>query len=167
MELNIKIFVATLLDQASGLWFDLPIDEKTVRNSLVRSGAISDVSEELIVSDYEAPFDVSGKLSLKKLNALVTEVKDVNMTVTMFGALIHAGMIDPDTVTADVLNNMEVVSAENLEELGYELVEQAGGISDLSEQQLRVHFDYEDYARSMVAKGLYTDIGGGNYVGVN
>lgn len=108
MEANVHIYVAPVETPTKGHWFKLPFNEGNIRLTLLGRGALTkgNLDVELKISNYEAPFKIHEYESIKKLNDLVEMLEDVDMKLSMFQALVTAGIVDPfdNNLNADYLN---------------------------------------------------------------
>ncbi|MCM0582718.1 hypothetical protein H9L19_04765 [Weissella diestrammenae] len=94
MELEVRVFVAPAIFPANGLWFDLPLNENTIRTRLQNTGKLFGLSwnEPIIISDYEAPFAVDAYASIRELNILIDTLRAIKSSDVFFDAMVSGDL---------------------------------------------------------------------------
>ncbi|QIL49918.1 antirestriction protein ArdA [Weissella coleopterorum] len=163
MDITGSIFVGAMLEPAKGMWFDLPVSGKKVVEQLKLMGAIGGNSgnEEYIVTDSELPFNkMNSYKSIDELSTRFKYLQTLNYDITKFKLLIDAELIDPMNFTQEDLDSIEIFNATSEKELGLELVENVGGVSELPSDNLETYFDYNFFARDHIKEGSVVEENG-------
>ncbi|MEV2907570.1 antirestriction protein ArdA [Paenibacillus larvae] len=159
-KFTIRVYVVDLAAYNDGLfrgkWITLPTTEEELDEDL--QNLTNNFENDYAIHGYEAPFEVNENVNLNKLNEIMetlsTQFEGVDYEIIQ----VLADGLDSYEELEDV--EYIVYYADDLSDLGYELVESNGlGIP----HDIELYFDYERYARYTVINGNFVE-GNGFYV---
>ncbi|QWE49714.1 antirestriction protein [Paenibacillus phage SV21] len=159
-KFTIRVYVVDLAAYSNGLlrgeWITLPTTKKELGEVLrfTTNGGENDYA----IHGYEAPFAIGEYTSLTKLNDIMEVLSNKFEGVDHDIIQALADRLDSNEELVDV--EYIVYYADDLIDLGYELVESSG--LDITDD-VESYFDYEWYARDMVLNGNFVE-GNGFYV---
>ncbi|WP_242966035.1 antirestriction protein ArdA [Leuconostoc citreum] len=124
---EIKIFVGAVNVPSLGQWFTLPVSPSRVTQVLTEKGAIGagTGNEEIIISDYEAPFKIEPYESLVKLNNMVESAKravENGVDEQTLADLYSHGLILLDNTIDNQVENLTIIKAEDEDDLANEVI---------------------------------------------
>ena len=166
--MNFKVFLTNLgkynEGHLIGEWIELPIDGDKLKEVLDRIG-INEMYEEYFITDYENDFNykVNEYDSLKELNEVAKRLQDLSNN---YGEELLAAMLDFHLTIDDVVYDLEnkccrIVSDNNLDDIGMELLEELGYLSGVPES-LRYYIDGERWLKDNTDTVQY--LNNGNYL---
>jgi hypothetical protein len=134
---DIKIFVGAVNQPSFGQWFTLPISPRKVEEALRKQQVIGPDTgnEEIMISDYEAPFQIMEYESIEKLNRVVVSAQraiDNGISEQTLVDLIKVGLVKPSNDMDAQVADLWVVKADGEDDLANEVISLTGGISNLS-----------------------------------
>jgi len=166
---EIKIFVGAVNAPSNGQWFTLPVSPVTVTQTLMNKGVIGPgtENEEIMISDYEAPFKIDPYESINKLNNVVESAKralDNGISEQNLSDLFDQGLIVLDNQIDRQVEKFVIIKAEEDDDLANEVIARRGGVGQLSNEDIENYFDFKKYGRDLILGGSYAKLPHGNYV---
>ncbi|GDZ83437.1 hypothetical protein LCIT_06790 [Leuconostoc citreum] len=167
---EIKIFVGAVNVPSLGQWFTLPVSPNRVTQVLIEKGAIGSGTgnEEIIISDYEAPFKIDPYESIVKLNNMVESAKravENGVDEQTLADLYSHGLIFLDNTIDNQVENLKIIKAEDEDDLANEVISRRGGVGQLSNEDINYYFDFKKYGHDLILGGDFTKLPHGAYVG--
>lgn len=165
-----KIFVGAVNAPSFGQWFGLPVSPRQVNQVLTNKGVIGPGidNEELLISDYEAPFKIDPYDSIDKLNNMIESANraiEKGIDDQTLNGLINQGLISVDHTIDTQVENVVIIKAGDEDDLANKVINMLGGVSQLSEEDLAYYFDFKKYGHDLILGGKYMQLPHGNYVG--
>lgn len=166
---EIKIFVGALNVPSLGQWFTLPVSPSRVTQVLTEKGAIGagTGNEEIIISDYKAPFKIDPYESIVKLNNMVESAKravENGIDEQTLADLYDQGLVLLDNQIDSQVENLTIIKAED--DLANEVISRRGGVGQLSNEDINYYFDFKKYGHDLILGGDFTKLPHGDYVGL-
>lgn len=163
---DMQVFIVNLgkynEGKETGAWFHVPVDYDEMKKRL----GLNERYEEYAIHDYELPFQISEYTSIEEVNRLAGLVQEV----------VNAGIAEEDikTLCRALDNGIEELAekaedvtlylgADNMSDVAYQIVEESGGVSELSQKERELYFDYEAYGRDLEIEGHFVFSGSGIY----
>ncbi|ACA83637.1 antirestriction protein ArdA [Leuconostoc citreum] len=168
---EIKIFVGALNVPSLGQWFTLPVSPSRVTQVLTDKGAIGSGTgnEEIMISDYEAPFKIDPYESIVKLNNMVESAKralENGVDEQTLADLYDQGLVLLDNQIDSQVENLTIIKAEDEDDLANEVISRLGGVGQLSNEDINYYFDFKKYGHDLIFGGDFTKLPHGDYVGL-
>lgn len=168
---EIKIFVGAVNVPSLGQWFTLPVSTSRVTQVLTEKGVIrSDTgNEEIMISDYEAPFKIDPYESIVKLNNMVESAKravENGVDEQTLADLYDQGLVLLDNQIDSQVENLTIIKAEDEDDLANEVISRRGGVGQLSNEDINYYFDFKKYGHDLILGGDFTKLPHGDYVGL-
>lgn len=165
-----KIFVGAVNAPSFGQWFTLPVSSSRVRQVLTDMGAIGmgTGNEEMMISDYEAPFRIDSYESIEKINQIIESAKraiETGIDDQTLADLMNQGSISIDHTIDTQVENVVIIKAEDEDDLANKVINILGGVSQLSDENIARYFDFKKYGHDLILNGDYTPLPHGDYVG--
>lgn len=159
-KFTIRVYVVDLAAYNDGLfrgkWITLPTTEEELYENL--RNLTNNFENDYAIFDYEAPFEISEYVNLKKLNEIMETLSTQFQGVEYKVIEALATGLDGYEYMEDV--EYTVHEAKDLEELGEQVIG-----SDIP-NWIKYYFDYERYASDMVINGNFVQ-GDGFYVEIH
>lgn len=162
-----------------GGWIPLPQDPSTIWETIKETAAVNRFHEEVMI------FDTNLEGPMGDMGVRVEELTDIDDLNLLAAVIDSTGVVDSEAVNLYVGNRDSlsdplavantVIQADEIpyrswddskdtyssdeEHLGYQMVDELGGLENMSRDTLENHFDYEQYGRAL-EQGLYLDNNG-------
>lgn len=160
----IKIYLTNLAayndGELKGEWIELPLSREDLHEAMDR---VLGNDEELFITDYEAPFEISEYEDIEDLNDFVDELE--NEVGNLDDEIISAIFDNVHGERDDALNALQdgdytiIDKGESLKSMEYLIGEyniHELGMLDIPDE-LENYFDYEAYGRDLSIDGMFIE----------
>ena len=146
-----------------GEWVTLPVNDfKPILNKI----GINEQYEEWFITDYEAPFSIGEYDNIEELNNIAKISQDFSdIDWLAFKEYIDNGYNKEEAFQKVSNHDYFYVEGATEKEFGINLVEEMGGIENMSREELEMYFDYDSFGNSSIINGSYHRVKDGENFG--
>lgn len=166
-EHPIKIYLTNLgkynEGEMVGEWVTLPVNDfKPILNKI----GINEQYEEWFITDYEAPFSIGEYDNIEELNNIAKISQDFSdIDWLAFKEYIDNGYNKEEAFQKVSDHDYSYIEGTTERDFGINLVEEMGGIENMSREELEMHFDYDSFGYASIINGSYHRVKDGENFG--
>lgn len=142
-------------------WFTLPLDKQYVIEKLGLDIAV----EVVTIYDHTAPFELSEHMTFDEINHLNSLYSEMSLC---FPDNVIRELVDYWGSLNEVYQRMDQLTlyhAMDIKSAAYKYIDDLGGLESMKRWQLQLYFNYDQFADSLEANGIFIKVPGG-YVSV-